>query len=72
MMMLNNNIEIPFGKWNSSIILHEENKTYSYNYFMEYWEDSKGKFYRWLNKQDLKNINEHKEYYYNSLDSIPF
>ena len=68
-MLMGNNLEIPFGGWNSYIILHENNKTYEYNYFMEYWEDrDTPKFYRWLNSKDMKDIKEHTEFYFNSLD----
>ena len=69
MMLMGNNLEIPFGGWNSYIILHENDKTYEYNHFMEYWEDrDTHKFYRWLNSKDMKDIKEHKEFYFNSLD----
>lgn len=68
----NNNLEISFGNWNSGIILHENNKYYHYNYFMQYWEDSKNKFYRWLNEKDIKDLEKHKECYYNTLEEVPF
>lgn len=49
--------------------LRENNKTYKYNRFMEYWENIEdGKFYRWLTDKDKQHMKELEEYYYNSLD----
>lgn len=67
MKIMSNNIEIPFGKWNSFMRLHENDDSYEYNYFMQYWENKDNRFYRWLNDDDLKNIEEHKKIYYDSF-----
>lgn len=49
--------------------LEENGKSYDYNKFMEYWEDiHTKKFYRWLTNDDIKNMKELRDYYYNSLE----
>lgn len=41
-----------------SMSLYENKHAYSYNMFQRCWVDLNGKFYRWINSDDLESLRE--------------
>lgn len=41
-----------------SMTLEENYTTYEYSTFQRCWIDAKGRFYRWINSEDLESLRE--------------